>query len=87
MKIADFLCEAFPTSPALAEFLLDLLAFLPNYGRLCVRMLITVLLHSVPCAGFHVWNRAVVVATAHGHALARDLVSMTEKVYPGWKRN
>lgn len=86
MKIVEFLCSSFPTSPALAEFLIEIFPFLHDYDRACLRLIISILLQSVPCAGFHVWQRAVEIGSRFGTLLAQELTSYAERVYPNWKR-
>lgn len=65
---------------------MDIFPFLHNYTRAGLRILISVLFHSVPCASYHVWKQAVDIGSRYGTFLERELKAYAETVYPGWTR-
>ena len=85
MRLVELLCVTFPTSPQLAEFLIDAIVFVPSYNRSCLRYLVTQLLHSIPTAGFDVWVRAIDIGYEHGSSLGHELSSFAKHTYPDWK--
>lgn len=81
----EFLIGRFGNCPSLAEFLIKIRFYVPDYDRLFLKSLIQVVMHSTPCARIEVWRQVIKIATQFGHHLSEELESRAKRHFPEWQ--